>query len=504
MGPVADPAAALPPFHRTEIDGLRVHWYDGPAPHMAALLFRVGVVDERLPSRGITHIVEHLAMAGLEDAPYDKNASVDHTSTVFHCRGSLEQVQSFLDHVARQLQDLPTHLLDAERRILAAEASSRSPGVMDIAFGLRFGARGYGMLEFDEFGISGMDIDSIRAWARARFATEDAVLLLTTDPARLRLPRLAAGHAHAVPRPDPLDIVTPTLYGGGPGGLALSVLGARTPTLSMGWEIAQRRAVRRLRHQDAIAYAVDDIYLPLGPEAAHAMLIVTCEDQRTGAAFGALQATLDGLATDGATAEELDSVIGRRRTDLADPLVWPDILGNLSSLDLDGSPINDVAALVASWGEVTAEGIGTAVGAALSTAILLSDLPDPDPRYGRYPEGPQVGRMLGRRLPSLSAKPPHVLVQSTDGIAIEHDDRPVTAVRFDGCELVLTDPGRRFLVGRDGSRLDVWASAWKDGAQVIAAIDRSIPPNRFVILPAEGLTLPLARPPGSFARSMES
>jgi len=54
--------AAGRPIHRAEQEGLRIYWTESDGPFRAMLVFRVGFADEPLPLRGISHLVEHLAI----------------------------------------------------------------------------------------------------------------------------------------------------------------------------------------------------------------------------------------------------------------------------------------------------------------------------------------------------------------------------------------------------------------------------------------------------------
>ncbi len=55
--------AAGRPINRAEREGLRVYWTDTGGAFRAMLAFRVGFADEPLPLRGISHLVEHLAIS---------------------------------------------------------------------------------------------------------------------------------------------------------------------------------------------------------------------------------------------------------------------------------------------------------------------------------------------------------------------------------------------------------------------------------------------------------
>jgi len=54
-------------------DGVPVVWSALDGPVHARLTFRVGTCDEALTQRGITHIVEHLALSGLGSQAYQYN-----------------------------------------------------------------------------------------------------------------------------------------------------------------------------------------------------------------------------------------------------------------------------------------------------------------------------------------------------------------------------------------------------------------------------------------------
>ena len=61
--PLTELAAVADLFTRTTIDGIPVILAPGRDPRVTAgLAFRVGWADETLPTRGITHLVEHLAL----------------------------------------------------------------------------------------------------------------------------------------------------------------------------------------------------------------------------------------------------------------------------------------------------------------------------------------------------------------------------------------------------------------------------------------------------------
>ena len=48
--------------HHDDLDGLSTYWVEDGSPFRAVLVFRAGMADETLPTRGICHLVEHLAI----------------------------------------------------------------------------------------------------------------------------------------------------------------------------------------------------------------------------------------------------------------------------------------------------------------------------------------------------------------------------------------------------------------------------------------------------------
>src|SRR6185503_10099087 len=49
-------------LHHDVVDGLSTYWVEGGGAFRAVLAFRIGMADETLPTRGICHLVEHLAI----------------------------------------------------------------------------------------------------------------------------------------------------------------------------------------------------------------------------------------------------------------------------------------------------------------------------------------------------------------------------------------------------------------------------------------------------------
>ena len=117
---MASPSAAV---RRTgagsamEIDGVPVFYGSSPGPLRAALMFRVGQADEQLAIRGITHLVEHLALSGTAVKPHTVNGLSGNVFTTFVASGDHKAVTHQLRGVCDRLTNLPMGRLEQERSV---------------------------------------------------------------------------------------------------------------------------------------------------------------------------------------------------------------------------------------------------------------------------------------------------------------------------------------------------------------------------------------------------
>jgi hypothetical protein len=165
---------------RTEVDGVPTFWAATYGPFTGVVVFRVGTSDETLPTRGITHLVEHLALWPLGGRQrYEFDASVDGLFTTFWARGTEDEAVSFFHETLSTLSDLPLERVELEKRVLRTEAEGWSGAVVPMMLDCRFGAEGHGLRNYDEFGLSRIDEAEIASWAKERLTRENAALWLS-------------------------------------------------------------------------------------------------------------------------------------------------------------------------------------------------------------------------------------------------------------------------------------------------------------------------------------
>ena len=200
-------------IQQLEVDGVPTLLAPGSGPMRAGLVFRVGAADETLARRGITHLLEHLALATIGQADYHYNGATDADLHPLPQPGLRGAHRGLPHRGLRVLQNLPMQRLEAEKEILRTEQSSRGTGVMDGMPLWRHGARDFGLVSYPEFGLHMIGPDDLRAWAARYFTRENAVLWIVGDrvPEGLRLP-LPAGERHPVPAASSALPQTPAFY----------------------------------------------------------------------------------------------------------------------------------------------------------------------------------------------------------------------------------------------------------------------------------------------------
>jgi zinc protease len=481
-------------YKRTEVDGVPTYYASSQLPFTASLVFRVGRADEPLPSAGITHLVEHLAMPIDEAHGLDANATVEGSLTHFYASGPEETVAEYLEAVARSLADLPLERLDTERRILQTEAQGRvSPGVVGLALLLRYGARNHGLVGLPEYGLTRLSADDVASWASERFTRENAVLWLTGAPPKgLRLP-LRDGRLIASPTPAPIDYLEPpcvydrTLDQD----VVLACTGRRSVALVDALIIAERRLRRRIRFEQGLSYSVDALYEPLTANEAHLVFTADSMEDSTTAVQDALLETLRELARHGPTPDELRREVELARRRLADTHDVGSSLYYAATTELFGTKPDSPAELIAEHESLTPEDVAHALEEALSTSLLIVPFETkgsvdgfrPYPTSSPRPVAGTQYRRRGLRLRRDPSQPQ--LIVGDEGIAtIAGDDRG--AVRFDECEAALRWPdGTRGLWSTDGFYVEVSPELWRHGREIVDVIDRGVPEELWVPMDPE-------------------
>lgn len=238
-------------------DGTRVLWHPADGPTSARLTFRVGVADETLPTRGMTHLVEHLAHERIGLPLYECNAYVGAWCTSFDVSGDAPEVAAHLRELSAALCDLPLEQMDREVGVLRLEEARHGGVREDHLLVHRFGLRGPALSAVRETGLDHLRPQQVRDWARSAFTTGGAVLSVWGAEPSADWLALPAGPGRHLQRVQVLSGRASRWVEGPDPAVGLAVLAARRPATVTAWAWLHRRLRHRLRFEDRLVYDVD-------------------------------------------------------------------------------------------------------------------------------------------------------------------------------------------------------------------------------------------------------
>lgn len=487
------------------VDGVPLVHADIPGPVRGGILFRVGTADEPMPLRGLSHLVEHLAIHGLVSQGDHSNGTTGPTITGFATSGTEAHVVEFLNKVAAAFRRLPMDRLEAERAILRVEAQNRSASMDSGLLRHRFGMTGYARGAYLEFGVDSASADDVAAWARDWFTRGNAVAWITTGgvPGGLDLRLPDGGKRPYVSPPSQLS-ARPAWVEGHPGRALIDAVVPRTTAGVLFAELLTRTLFRRLRVEQGFSYAAGAHYEPL--DADYARIVVAAD-------------------------AEPDATV-----DMVDALA--DVLLEFRAGRFDSTDVERAKEAMRQHRASTASGVERVLAAAVGS--LLGGEPPHSARDGRELDAVteadlhDVARVfwadaiwqtpvLPERATDLATVPAsrdipvtgswyeftesrERLVVADDGLSIVGPAHAVT-IPFAECALVMHLPdGARSYFRNDGAYLVVEPTLIPDlGVDAQAAIDASVPPEliaRRPARPAEEIPQPQGTPPPGTPRGL--
>ncbi|HWL35712.1 MAG TPA: insulinase family protein [Frankiaceae bacterium] len=475
----------------TEVDGVPVAWVDVAGPLRASLCFRVGMANETVPLRGVTHLVEHLALHGMHDRRYPLNGTTDLTETRFMSAGTPEETVEFLGTVCDRLGDLPAERVEVERQVLRAEADARTRSYRDTLLVWRYGAAGPGLAGIDEYGLRWLDAATVRWWAAQRFTRGNAILLLSgPPPAGLRLP-LADGPAHPPVVAEATEAVIPGWFPTDCRGVAMSGVRPRRPGGNVAMAVLESELTRVLRFERGLTYSVGALSEALDATRSHVVYAADAHVDRHAELRDGFLEVVGRLADAGPDPAELERLIDRGgRGDADDHL-----LGYLFGLGADfaaGAPYESFELLDEAWRTMTPEGVTELVRAVADSALFM--LPYDLGMPADIPAVPVTSptTVAGRTFRGLARH--EVLVVGDEGVSRVEHGHAVTVRWNETAATLWWGDGTRVVVGRDAFQVVVKPAEWEDGHDAVAAIDARAPRHAAVPM-GEGKPPP---PPGSW------
>lgn len=306
----------LPEVARSDMDGIPVFAVDGPRPFTAELAFRVGIYDESLRERGITHLVEHLSLHALRDTEIRFNGIVSPQLTSFIAQGHPDEVGTFLRSVCRSIHHLSLDRLDTEADVLRREGSLRRWSHFDTIMWAYFGFRGPGVGGVEELGLAWLPPAAIEEWADRYFTRRNAAILIVGDVPEafgLELPHGEPMSYRAPDRSKPAP-ESPTLFNTQQEGVTWGTLlrhakGDVDPEFYIGLDIAAQRLKERLRHELGHTYAIEHGWHRIDADYIAAALGFACEPNQSRAVAVEHLAVMQEFTNEGPTQDEIDRAV---------------------------------------------------------------------------------------------------------------------------------------------------------------------------------------------------
>lgn len=469
----------------TRIDGIPALFAPREGPITAGLYFRVGRADETLPTSGITHLVEHLALFGQNLSDAHHNGETADGYTHFHVTGTEKEVVAFLNGVCAALRDLPIDRMLTEKEILRTEAAlRRTAGSREHHEIERFGAEGPAVVAYGELGLSVVEAEDVLDWARTRFTRGNAALWITTgeipDGLDLTLPD---GPRYPVPVYRDVLSHKPAYYRGAAGGVLVNALVERSVAATVFTRVAAKALFRALRQEGGYSYTADCQYEPLDAQRARITVFADALEAQQAAVVGGvvdvLAALRAGVIDDADLAGARDAIARLSDTPSLGALLLPG-----TALDL----LRGADILSSRARRDALEAVTTADLAAIARTVwddAIAQIPEGDLEWAGFAPAPRFSdhAVEGESYPRVG-DPATALVIGEQGVSMTMPQGSST-VHFDRCAGYLTRPdGARTLIGSDGFRVVIEPTLHVGlSGEVLAGLDQRVPRETFIPLP---------------------
>ncbi|MCX4409322.1 insulinase family protein [Streptomyces sp. NBC_01764] len=468
-------------IHHTEVDGIPTLFAYATGPMRAGLVFRVGVADETLAGAGITHLVEHLALHRQGLADYHFNGATKAAFTHFHVEGAEHEVVAYLDGVCTSLLDLPMERLETEKEILRTEEAGREPGQLPL---WRYGAQGYGLVSYPEWGVRGLRPDDVRAWAGTWFTRDNAVLWIAGErlPAGLSL-KLPGGRRHPMPAVTSALPTAPAYFSDGKGGVLLDAVVTDTTAARLYAGVLERELSRSLRQEGGYSYTAAADYASRRDGYATVTAFADALPAKQDAVLGGFVDVLAGLQVGRITQADLEAVRGRSDATLTAPDAAVRRLPGAAEDLLAHRQPRGLDELRAELWAVTPQHVHAVALEAAGTALLQAPSGHKADWAG-YTAAPTTSSyaVTGTRFEAVRKGGP-ALVVGGEGVSLTAGGEAAT-VLYRACAALLSWPdGGRRLIGTDGLSVEVEPGEYGIDAHTMATIDAAVHPSAVVHLP---------------------
>ncbi|MFI9388906.1 M16 family metallopeptidase [Kutzneria sp. NPDC052558] len=468
-------------IRQTEVDGVRTLVAPNPGPMRAGLVFRVGFADEPLPRRGITHLVEHLALHRHGQTDHHANAATSVTTTHFFTEGTPEEVVAYLSAVCESLANLPMDRLPLEKSVLRTEEAGRSTSSLAL---WRYGALGHGTAGYPEWGVDGLGPDDLRQWVASRFTRENAVLWIAGQvPPGLRL-ALPSGPVNPIPAPTSALPTTPAFYSEATTSVSFSGIVRRRPEAPLFAGLLDRLLFRALRQEDGNSYSPSATYLARDADFGQILAFADALPEKQSAVLGGFVDVLATVRLGRIDEADLAAVRGKALANLDRPDAEAEILPSSAVDLLVGNPWQTVEQRRKAVEAITVEDMRAVAVEAISTGLLQV------PRglgadWAGFTQAPLWSTTVvhGNRHASLEHEG-RSLVLGDQGVSLVTGDGTVTVLFRECVALQCWPDGARRLIGMDALSVGVEPTLFDLPPTAIGWLDAQVHPSVRIVMPA--------------------
>jgi zinc protease len=473
----------VPGTYRVDVGGIPCFIEDRDGPFYFGLTFRVGFVDERLARRGITHLVEHLALFGLSAERLMVNGSVGLTQTDLYIRGEPREIAHFAHAICAALRQLPLERLEAESRVLRTEGRSRGGNAYTSMLANRFGADGYGLAGYPEFGLIGTKTNELQSWAYQWFNASNVAMWATRPLPNDLDVSLPAGERFPPPAPQPLPWPLPGMFNDDGNIVGVSFLVARNDASMLAVRLLERRMHDRLRVADGHSYTVQALGESWTADHTHGAFIADTLADHAAAVRDGMLGELARLTTEAPPAAELDAIVAEFERGWSDRDAAAGLASSSATNELIGRPQRGTDEAIAALREIAPDAVSMAADDMFQSAIALlpTGIGMRDQRFIPIPpgspsavHGTEYHRLV--RLDDDAAL--HALILGAAGISyVGSHGLQVTVPGGDVVAVQRWTDGARSIWGRDGLRIFVHPGEWVNGQAAVAFIDSVTGPH---------------------------
>jgi len=306
-------------YKRAEFDGVPLIWVPHSGNNMiGGITFRTGTADEPFTHRGLTHLIEHLALSRL-NVLYEFNGYVDALTTSFHAKGTPNEVANFVSQVCNALGILPYDRLETEINVLRAEGAQRGVSPYATSLSALFGAHHFGMLAIPEVGLEHATPTLLEEWRVQRFTRQNAIAWMAgPEPPAMSFAGLPQGERMAPAKPLRVLPNQPMVFHattGGPSVINVTGRGIETQVI---FAIAAQRLENRMRSEEGLSYSVQTHRDVVNSRYAVMGIFSDCTPENAEQARATMAAELHRMVLEGISKHEVNTFVDRMERALSD------------------------------------------------------------------------------------------------------------------------------------------------------------------------------------------